>query len=239
MIHEPFVDNLRQRHIMIQLPTILLLIPVNIIASTIIVVFGVRLVPFIVTLNYILKIIIALITTPKMFRSPPKTPIDRIGSKMFRDSDLSFMYLFVTLLDALTCLISLAALLFTGLTWNPLILKPFRKTRYLRMVYLIYRFIQIYKAKDHFERFRAVIARTIPFLTALWSGIDVILDILQTRKYKLLSNCTPIEMRALMICASPICISPLFFKFSVASFVFPVNLCFIALLVNHKKVYFM
>ena len=227
--HETVVTNLRQRHIMIQLPIILTLIPINIIVSIILVVFGIRFVPFMATLIYIIKVIIRLTTGS----TSPKNAIDRIRGTLFRDSDLSFMYLFITLLDALTGLITVVLLLFTGNMSHPVILEPFRKAKYFRIAYLIYRLIQIYKAKTHFERFRAVITRTVPFLTALWSVIDVILDVLQTRKYKVLSDCQSLEK---LVCNSLIiCISPLFFTFSIASFVFPVILCFMALLIGHKE----
>ena len=174
---------------MFQLPIILTLIPINIIVSIILIVFGIRFVPFMATLIYIFKVIIRLTTGS----TSPKNAIDRIRGTFFRDSDLSFMYLFITLLDALTGLITVVLLLFTGNMPHPVIVEPFRKTKYFRIAYLIYRLIQIYKAKTHFQRFRAVIARTIPFFTALWSVIDVILDVLQTRKYKLLSHCQLLE----------------------------------------------
>ena len=112
--HESVVVNLRQKHPMIQLPIILILMPFNIIFALIMILFGIRFVPFIAALTYILKIIIEAITTSNTFCPPVKIPIDRIGSKIFRDSDVSFMYLFITLLDALTSLIPLLIFLFTG-----------------------------------------------------------------------------------------------------------------------------
>ena len=226
IVNENTVDRLRQMHIMLQLPLILILIPFNVIAATMITVIGIRLVPLMAILNYVLKIITELATTSNTVCCSSKTSIDQPTFKFFQDSNLSSMYLFFTLLDTLGALIWTFTLTIGGFNGNeyPFILESFRKTRYIRLTYLIYRILQIYKAKDHFWRFCAALRTAVPFLTSIWTLVDVILDIIQTYKYKLLSRGKTNAK-----------ISPLFFVFSVVSFISPVILCFIALLIENKE----
>ena len=226
IVHENIVDRLRQMHIMLQLPVILILIPFNVIAATMITVIGIRLVPLMAILTFVFKSIIELAPTSNIVGCSSKRSIDKFSCKFFQDTNLSSMYLFFTLLDTLGALIWLFTLTIGGFNGNdyPFILESFRKTRYVRLAYLIYRTLQIYKAKAHFWRFCAALRTAVPFLTSIWTLVDVILDIIQTCKYKLLS-CGKTNAK----------ISPLFFVFSVVSFISPVILCFIALLIENKE----
>ena len=220
------VIKLRQMHIMIQLPIILILIPFNIAVSIMLPCLVIPLVLSVASFNCAYKIIAKVDYTISNRRSlGTKFSSERYGTIFFKDKEITFLYMYEALQDLMPFPMWIFVYAWVGYeTKFFVILEPFRKVRPLINAYMVYRLIQLYKARSHFRPLLSAFKRTIPLFQAFWSLVDIILDIMQTRKYKLLSI--------------TICISPLYFRLSIASFIFPVIICFITLLMKQKNTIF-
>lgn len=220
------VFKLRQMHIMIQLPVILILIPFNIAVSIMLPFLVIPLVLSVASFNCAYKIIAKVDYTISNRRSlGTKFSNERYGTIFFRDKEITFLYMYEALQDLIPFPMWIFVYAWVGYgTKFFVILEPFTKVRPLINAYMVYRLIQLYKARSHFRPLLSAFKRTIPLFQAFWSLVDIILDIIQTRKYKLLSI--------------TICISPLYFRLSIASFIFPVIICFITLLIKQKNTIF-
>ena len=224
--YENAVIRLRQMHIMIQLPLILILIPFNIAVSIMLPFLVIPLVLSVASFNCAYKIIAKVDYAISNRRSiGTKFSSERYGTIFFRDKEITFLYMYEALQDLIPFPMWIFVYAWVGYgTKFFVILEPFRKVRPLINAYMVYRLIQLYKARSHFRPLLSAFKRTIPLFQAFWSLVDIILDIIQTRKYKLLSI--------------TICISPLYFMLSILSFIFPVIICFITLLMKQKNTIF-
>ena len=220
--YETVVIRLRQMPIMVQLPIILILIPINIAVSIIIPFLVIPLVLSVASVNCAYKIITKIdYTSVNRTSFDTKFQTETYGTIFFRDKEITFLFMYEALQDLIPFPMWIFVYAWLGFdTKFFVMLEPFRKFRPLIYAYVVYRIIQLFKARFHYRPLLSALSRTIPLFQAFWTLVDIILDIFQARKYKLLSI--------------TICISPLYFSLSIASFVFPVIICFISLFIKQK-----
>ena len=223
--YEKLTLKLREMHICVQFPAMLIMLLLNFLLA---VVSTYLLIPLFVGL--------AILSW-----SCGCQCIDRMMKKLISDYEILFLYILMTLQDvssvSISCVLSFTSALvdekhnlidkFTGI--NVFYYCIFHCT-----FFLIPRLLHILKSPKRFKIFITMLNRTLPLFFSLWSYVDIILDIIQTRKYRAFAlhkdGFLKVATRS-SIRHDPI--SPNYWIFSVFSLFMPIILSFALIAYNH------
>ena len=210
---EEVIIYARDMKIFVQLPIILMALPMNVIIATIFTYIALPIIVMLAIFNWIIEC----------------SCVNGVMERYLDKSEIVFLYLVLTIQDV-TSFCSGCVLTIVGATQFHL-----EYDTYVNIVcvlhcgILIYRVLHIARNRIYFEIFVAMIFRILPFLLAIWEHADVILDIVQANKYKRLS-----ATGSIMEDGTTYSISHNYFLLSVTSFIFPVVLTFALILYNYK-----
>lgn len=225
--YEKLTLRYREMNVFVQIPAIVIMFPINLLVAVAFTYIVIPVVVMLAVLNWVLKdtYILKNISCPicvvqstifrKMFEDSNFLPI-------FKHSNIIFLYMLLTLQDVSSA-IMYSILMITEIAFNPDRL-PFYHTAFtIIIINLLYRILHIVRARQHFQAFYILLFRISPLILSLWAYGDVMLDIVQTNKYKNLSSN-----------ASTYSISPYYFRFALLSFIMPVILCFSLIVYNYN-----
>ena len=222
--HSNTTKQLRKHSLIVQIPIIVLFIPINLIIAFTFAIFFIPIIVIITILNWICK---CGCCSFGLF--------DKMLKRAFKDSELLFLYLISMIINLFGSIGGLITIIATRISiisndyedGNDYESALFDVNLWFATVTgiigLFYRMLNIYANRHLFMIFLETLNRILPIILSLWSQGDVFLDILQARKYyelaygnKTLSNTGEIYR-----------VSPLYFTFSIVSFVMPVLFVFV------------
>ena len=201
-------SKLRTVNIIFQAFIILLLVPLNLITAAFTTYIFIPFVLFIAISKWLFNC-----------KCMPSTFIDKFLKCFIKDSEVLFLYLIYLLQLVIKNIGSAVDSIADAIEYNfKFTLKDWIKLMDIALT--IYLLFNVYANRQHFKIFVETFNRVLPLMLSIWCQGDVILDAIQTKKYYELAYKNDTYSND----GRNIFISPLYFYFSLISFIMPVIL---------------
>ena len=214
--------ELRKVNLLIQIPAILVMIPVNIVLA------------FLFPMIFMPIISISILNWICRFRCCSCGCIDKLMNRFFKESEILFIYLMSVLIEVVQTLCNLveviASQVHRAIDQNDFQYGFDFVLGLIMFMSLIYRVCNMYANRHQFVIFGEAFNRILPLMLSLWAQGDLILDVIQTKKYYKLAH----QNNDYSNKRETYSVSSLYFIFSIVSFIMPVLFSFVMQIYRNK-----